>query len=53
MIEKSVQLGKKKAEAHKKVEPAFVAEPPKHDNKQEEALALITAKSSVEKTKEP
>jgi hypothetical protein len=53
LIEKSVQLGKKKAEAHQPFEPVLVAETPKHDNKQEEALALITAKHSVEKTKEP
>lgn len=47
LIEKSVELGKKKAEAQKPAEPAFI-ELPKHDSKQEEALALITAKHSAE-----
>ena len=50
LIEKSVQLGKKKAMAQKPTAPAFV-EPPK-DNKEEQALALITAKHSAEKTNE-
>lgn len=46
LIEKTVKLGKKKALTQKPAPPVF--DVPKKDNKQEEALALITAKHSAE-----
>jgi hypothetical protein len=50
LIEKSVQLGKKKADEKADGKSAF-AELPKH--KEEEALALITAKHTAEERAEP